>query len=111
MVVQGMLLLRQQGKPDPNRDDPALIGLEKTTELVTIGIYQYIRHPLYSSLFFLTWGAFFKHLSWIGLVIGLIATVFLTITAKIEETENIKFFGENYKEYLEKTKMIVPLIF
>ena len=111
MVIQGMILLRKIGKPDQNREDPALIGLEKTTELVTIGVYQYIRHPLYSSLFFLAWGVFFKQLSWLGLILGMSATIFLTLTAKIEETENIQFFGETYQAYLKKTKMFVPLIF
>jgi protein-S-isoprenylcysteine O-methyltransferase Ste14 len=111
MVVQGMLLLRKIGKPDQNREEPSLLGLEKTTALVTIGVYKYIRHPLYSSLFFLAWGAFFKQLSWLGLILGLIATVFLTLTARIEEAENIKFFGETYKAYMQKTRMFVPLVF
>jgi len=111
MVANGMLLLRRTGNPDPNRDDPTLIGLEKTTKLVTIGIYQYIRHPLYSSLFFLAWGAYFKQLSWIGVILGLVATIFLTLTAKMEETENINFFGETYEVYMNKTKMFVPFVF
>jgi protein-S-isoprenylcysteine O-methyltransferase Ste14 len=111
MVVFGMILLRKIGKPDSNRYDPALIGLEKTTELVTIGVYRYIRHPLYSSLFFLAWGAFFKGPSWVGAIFGAVAAVFLTITARIEEIENIRFFGEGYKTYMKKTRMFVPFLF
>ncbi|MFC1726412.1 methyltransferase family protein [candidate division KSB1 bacterium] len=90
---------------------PSLLGIEKTTVLVTTGAYRYIRHPLYSSLLFLTWGAFFKHLSLLGITLAVISTVFLVITAKIEETENLRFFGEAYQSYMKKTKMFIPFIF
>ena len=58
-VIYGALLLHNIGKPDSKREDPSLVGIEKTTELVTVGIYRYIRHPLYSSLLFGVWGVFF----------------------------------------------------
>jgi protein-S-isoprenylcysteine O-methyltransferase Ste14 len=104
-------LLRVIGKPDNDRDDPALVGLEKTTELVIIGTYRYIRHPLYSSLLFLAWGAFFKHPSYWGVFLALTATFFLTMTAKVEETENIRFFGDAYKNYMKESKMFIPFLF
>ena len=71
------------GKPDSERHDPSLLEIEKTTELVTVGAYRYIRHPLYSSLLFLAWGAFFKHPAWVGICLAVMATFFLTMTAKI----------------------------
>ncbi|MCJ7774504.1 MAG: isoprenylcysteine carboxylmethyltransferase family protein, partial [Desulfobacterales bacterium] len=40
LVVQGVRLLRKEGKPDKERTDPSLVGFEKTTELVTEGIYR-----------------------------------------------------------------------
>ena len=55
LIYQGVQLFRQKGEIDQDRVDPALVGIEKTTELVTSGIYQYIRHPFYSSLIFLGW--------------------------------------------------------
>jgi protein-S-isoprenylcysteine O-methyltransferase Ste14 len=109
--IYGVRLLHLIGKPDSKREDPSLIGIEKTTELVTVGIYRYIRHPLYSSLLFLAWGAFFKHLSWEGVILAAIATLFLTITARIEETENVIFFGAAYRSYMKQTRMFVPFLF
>jgi protein-S-isoprenylcysteine O-methyltransferase Ste14 len=41
----------------------------------------------------------------------LIVTITLTITAKKEEVENIRFFGEEYQDYMKGTKMFVPYIF
>jgi len=110
LVIHGALLLRKVGKPDGRRIDPSLMGIEKTTELVTEGAYRYIRHPLYSSLLFLAWGAFFKHPSWAGISLAVIATFFLTMTAKMEEVENIRYFGDEYLGYMKRTKMFVPFI-
>jgi protein-S-isoprenylcysteine O-methyltransferase Ste14 len=110
-LIDGVRLLRRIGQPDPNRPDEDLISIEKTTQLVTDGIFKYIRHPLYSSLFFLAWGTFFKTPSWRDLALALAATAFLYITAKIEEGENIKYFGPAYEEYMVKTKMFVPFVF
>jgi protein-S-isoprenylcysteine O-methyltransferase Ste14 len=109
--IHGVLLLHKIGKPDRTRNDPSLMGIEKTTELVTVGLYAYVRHPLYSSLLFLTWGAFFKHPSGVGVCLALIATFFLTMTAKMEETENIRFFGSSYRDYMKRSKMFVPFLF
>src|SRR5512145_1133734 len=56
LVIAGILTFKKQGRIDRSRDDKTLLGFEKTTELITGGIYKYIRHPLYASLLFLTWG-------------------------------------------------------
>lgn len=108
LVIPGVRLLRMRGKPDDRRREPGLVGIEKTTELVTTGIYGYIRHPLYSSLLCLAWGVSFKHLSWIGGALAGLATIFLWLTARIEEKENVAFFGHTYEEYMERTKMFIP---
>ena len=111
LVIHGAILLRKLGKPDDRRRDPSLMGMERTTKLVTEKVYRYIRHPLYSSLLFLAWGAFFKRPSWVGMSLAVIATFFLTMTAKIEEAENIGFFGDEYREYMKRTKMFIPFLF
>jgi protein-S-isoprenylcysteine O-methyltransferase Ste14 len=108
----GVHSLRTRGKPADKRDgDAALLAFEKTTALVTSGIYQYIRHPLYSSLFLLTWGIYFKLSSLLGMVLAVIATVFLILTAKADEKECKNFFGEEYAEYMKSTKMFIPYLF
>lgn len=111
LVIHGFQLLHMVGKPDSKRNDPSLVGIEKTTKLVTVGAYRYIRHPLYSSLLYGAWGVFFKHPSWVGASLAMITTLFLTMTAKIEEAENIRFFGAAYQSYMKQTKMFVPFLF
>ena len=111
LLILGVRLLRQRGKPNPQRDDAPLVGLEKTTELVTTGIYRYIRHPLYSSLLFLAWGIFFKRPSWLGGLLALAATLLLVATARIEEAENIRYFGPSYEDYRQRSRMFIPFLF
>ncbi len=55
-IYQGVQLFRKRGRVGEDRNDPALVGIERTTELVTTGVYRYIRHPFHSSLLFLGWG-------------------------------------------------------
>ena len=94
LIISGVQLLRRKGKQGSRPDDPTLVGIEKTTQLVTTGIYGYIRHPFYSSLLFLGWGAYLKHPAWVGTFLAVAATIFLVITARIEEKENVGWFGD-----------------
>lgn len=108
----GVHTLRTSGQPTQERPgDPSLLAFEKTTALVTSGIYAYIRHPLYSSLLLLTWGIFFKAPGVAGAAIALVATTFLVATARADEQECIRFFGQQYQDYMQKTRRFVPFLF
>ncbi len=110
-VGQGIYLIKVLGKPDHNRQDSTLLLFEKTSTLVTSGIYRYIRHPLYASLLFLSCGVFLKEVSWYSLALTLSAIFFLIATAKADEAECIRYFGQPYQEYMTRTKMFVPGVF
>ena len=111
-LALGVRSLVTQGKPAKQREDDAqLLVFEKTTTLVTTGVYQYIRHPLYSSLLLLAWGVFFKAPDWLGAVLLLAATLCLFATAKADEAECTRFFGPSYQAYMKRTKMFVPFLF
>jgi protein-S-isoprenylcysteine O-methyltransferase Ste14 len=108
----GVHSLRTRGKPIERREgDATLLAFEKTTALVTSGIYHYIRHPLYSSLFLLTWGIFFKSLSLPAFALAVVAALFLVATAKADERECRQFFGTPYQAYMQKTKRFIPYLF
>ena len=111
LVVHGVHLLKVIGKPNQNRSDAELLAFEKTSHLVTVGAYKYIRHPLYSSLLFLAWGAFFKHPSVLALFLALTASLFLVITARKDESECLQFFGPAYQAYMQETKKFIPFLF
>jgi len=111
-LIFGMHMLTSRGKPTASREtDPLLLAFEKTTQLVTSGIYKYIRHPLYSSLLLLAWGILFKHLSVVTIILAIAATTFLVFTAKADEAECIQFFGAEYQNYIKTTKRFIPFLF
>jgi len=110
-IVQGFHLLRKLGGSKGRVVSSENLPFENTVNLVMDGLYKYIRHPMYSSLLFLAWGAFIKHITIYGILAVLITTAFLVATAKMEERENISFFGSIYEEYIKKTKMFIPYLF
>lgn len=111
LVILGIVALKTFGKPSQQRDDRKLYEFEKTTSLVTSGIFRYIRHPMYASLLFLTWGAYLQDPSWLGFALAVISSVFLLLTALTDEKECLEYFGEAYAAYIKKTWRFIPCLF
>ncbi len=110
-VIWGVVMLRHHGGSTPAVADSSLYRWESTRNLVTGGIYRYLRHPMYASLLFLAWGAVLKSVGPGSLVLGVVATIALTFTAKAEERENLTRFGEAYRDYMSHTARFVPFLF
>jgi protein-S-isoprenylcysteine O-methyltransferase Ste14 len=110
LAVHGFQLLRRDGKLDSRRDDPTLLWVEKTTVLVTAGAYKYIRHPLYCSFLLLTWGSFLFVPSWQGGLLAFLASLNVIVAARVEEQENLLYFGAAYTDYVKQTKMFIPFV-
>jgi len=102
VVTTGYLLLRKKGK--------STVNFENTSELVDSGIYGYIRHPLYLSIFLLGTGIVLKKHETVQIILGCINMVAVYITSKIEENEMIAKFGDSYRLYMTSTKMFIPYI-
>lgn len=99
-VVTGYLLLKREGKPTVN--------FENTSRLVKTGIYGFIRHPLYLSVFLFGTGVMLKNPAYLQIMLGCVNLVAVYITARIEETEMIAKFGDEYRNYIKETKMFIP---
>jgi protein-S-isoprenylcysteine O-methyltransferase Ste14 len=100
--LAGFLLLKRKGRPAGN--------FENTTILVKSGLYGFIRHPLYLSLFLLGSGVMMKDPGISAIILGIINLASVYFTARIEEKEMIEKFGETYREYIKETKMFLPFI-
>jgi protein-S-isoprenylcysteine O-methyltransferase Ste14 len=107
VLWEGVRRLRSASRSS-SRKDSELYAFERTSELVTSGIYHYIRHPLYASLLYLAWGAYLKEISWISTVLVVLVSASLFATAKADEKECVQYFGDQYKEYMQRTKMFIP---
>jgi len=109
LVVLGFALhLLVAGKPAARRDDPTLFSFEKTTALVTTGIYRHVRHPMYGSLLLVAWGTFLKSVTWPSACLIAVATACLVATARADEAECVRYFGAPYREYMTRSRMFVP---
>lgn len=81
-------------------------------QLVTNGIFRYIRHPHYASLLIVGFGLAFFFFSLLALLIALIALPIMICSILDEEKLLLKQYGAEYKNYMEKVPWrIIPKIF
>lgn len=79
-------------------------------ELVTGGIYRYVRHPQYLGLIVITVGLLIQWPTIITLAMWPVLVVMYYRLAKKEEREAMEAFGERYEEYKRHTPMFFPTI-
>ncbi len=117
LVVEAVRALRVAGGPRPAVE--AVVGgpreanyeFENTSQLVRVGPYRFIRHPMYASLLCLAWGVYLKNVaSLAGLALALAASVFLWLTARADEAECMRVFGAEYEQYMRETRRFVPFV-
>ncbi|MFH1515457.1 MAG: isoprenylcysteine carboxylmethyltransferase family protein [bacterium] len=111
LAAQSFYLFLKVGKPQGKEEDNPNFWFENTANLVQVGVYKYIRHPMYGSLLFLGYGAFLKHVSIVSAIATIIISMMLYLAATVEESEDIQRFGAAYTEYMKTTKKFIPFIF
>ena len=81
-------------------------------QLITDGVFQYIRHPHYTSLLIVGFGLAFFFFSLFALLIAVMAIPIMIWSIIDEEKLLIKQYGNEYKKYMEKVPWrIIPRIF
>ena len=111
LAIHSFWILRKIGAPESSTQDAGKQAFEKTTQLVTVGPYHLIRHPMYASLLLLTWGVTLKQINLVSILLAIIASLALFLTAIYEERENLIKFGDEYAAYMQHTKRLIPFIF
>ncbi|MCP8899290.1 methyltransferase family protein [Gilvimarinus xylanilyticus] len=106
MVLVGLKQLQQGGRDE--RQKPENFAFENTRILVTWGIYRYIRHPMYSSLLLLGVGIFLQGVGLVSSALLLVLVIFVGLTVRVEEAENLAFFGDSYRDYKRRSKILIP---
>ena len=111
-AAEGFRLLRVHGRPSPASSGAAELDFENTSTLVTVGVYGFIRHPMYASLLACVWCAQLKDpFTVASVVLAMSSSGFLVATSVAEERENLVRFGQDYAAYMERTKRFVPFVF
>jgi protein-S-isoprenylcysteine O-methyltransferase Ste14 len=80
-------------------------------ELVTEGIYRYIRHPQYTGFMLITLGMLLDWATIPMLIMWPVMAVLYYRLAKKEENDMIQEFGQQYLEYRQLTGMFLPRLF
>ena len=84
------------------------VGTRTNHQLVTHGIYRYVRHPLYSvgMAFFLSFALMADN--WFFALLSIGAFVLLAIRLPNEEAHLIARFGDDYRNYMRTTGAFLP---
>lgn len=110
VALFGLYEFMKNGKQTKDHIQTELYSFEKTSNIVESGIYRVIRHPMYASLVMLTWGIFLKKPDLVFVFVALFASLFLYLTARTDEKECVRNFGQPYLDYMANTKMFIPYL-
>ncbi len=80
-------------------------------KLIVNGLYKYVRHPIYGGFTIAIIGAFLVAKTYLFLPIFLLILLLMTRFAKREEKLLKKYFGKEYINYMQKTKMLIPFVY
>lgn len=80
-------------------------------QLVTHGVYRWVRHPMYLALFVYSAGQALVLPNWlVGPSYGIAMLLLFALRVGREERMMLEEFGEEYQAYMEKTRRLVPLV-
>ena len=107
----GMVLFWRAHKTLGRNWSPVL-EIRKDHKLITGGPYKYVRHPMYTQIWIwvLCQGLILSN--WVVMIVGILTwSVLYFIRLPEEEKMMIEEFGEEYKDYMKRTKKIIPWVY
>jgi protein-S-isoprenylcysteine O-methyltransferase Ste14 len=80
-------------------------------QLVTGGVYRYVRHPMYSAFFLWAVAQMLLLPNWVAAFSGIIGFgILYCFRVSREEQLMLEAFGDEYRAYMERTARIVPWV-
>ncbi len=108
IAALGLGLLRQS-HIELGKNWSVSLVLREEHQLVTSGLYRYVRHPMYTAIFLYALAQARVVPNWIAGPANLVAFVVLFATrVKSEEQMMVDKFGDQYRSYMRKTKRLIP---
>ena len=84
------------------------LQLREQHHLVTTGPYRRVRHPLYTAMFGYSASLGLVTANWFFVAFAVVAIVFTFARVPKEERMMIGEFGEEYREYMQRTGRFLP---
>lgn len=85
--------------------------IKEKQELITHGIYRYVRHPIYGGMFFMGIGMLMVAGSYTLLILAPLIFVSINYLAIREEKLLYQHFGKKYKDYMKVSKKFIPFVY
>ncbi len=107
----GALWLFYRSHRDLGQNWSISLQLRNEHRLVTSGVYRFIRHPMYSSFFLLAFAQVLLLPNWFAGASGLVGVGSLyTFRIRQEERMMLNRFGVDYRDYMARTKRLIPWV-
>ena len=78
-------------------------------QVISKGIYQYSRHPMYVATFFISLGAGIAAGSGLFILLSIMMAICFYQEALIEERYCLHRFGDTYREYMQRAPRLIGL--
>lgn len=88
-----------------------LLRIREGHTLVTNGIYRWVRHPAYLGAILLFVGIPIAVSSLLGFLAMLLLVIYLLYRIKLEERMLTLRFGDEYREYMARSKRLIPFVY
>jgi protein-S-isoprenylcysteine O-methyltransferase Ste14 len=88
------------------------VTIQEGQRVIQSGPYRYVRHPSYAGSILALVGLACLTFNWLGFVV-IIACSLVAYTLRISVEEKVLYqnLGEEYREYAERTKRLIPGFF
>ncbi len=89
-----------------------VLEIRKNHKLITEGPYKFVRHPMYTVIWIwmLCQGMILSN--WVVMIVGILTwSILYFVRLPDEEKMMIEEFSQEYKDYMKKTKRIIPGVY
>ncbi len=86
------------------------VALKKDHELITTGLYHYVRHPIYTGILLMAFATALLSGTFSACIGFLIILLGIWFKLKEEETLLAKHFPNEYSSYKSQTKILIPFL-
>ncbi len=88
-----------------------LVAVQPGQKVVSNGPYHFVRHPSYSGALLTILGLALALTNWLSLAVMMgLAFIGYSYRIAVEERTLVKSLGEPYRQYMNKTKRIIPFV-